>query len=228
MNPTLDTLTFKTHTQETTSFEIELPLPPSKLGWTSVVVKEEQRLVSCLFPGPEIFFLSFTTLCPPNPCDSVWDCSYLGKGEEAGSGSILLTWQGCDHAVGASVGIVPCCVGFPWALLPPVADPSGCVGHLSSVPSTFQETHVKLSKHYPQISFFSKLEVKDKHPSSRQRRGRENVTALVGFLHSPLLQNLFFFSFLKNGYIFLRERQNVIGGGTEKKGDTESKAGSRL
>lgn len=67
MNPTLDTLTFKTHTQETTSFEIELPLPPSKLGWTSVVVKEEQRLVSCLFPGPEIFFLSFTTLCPPTP-----------------------------------------------------------------------------------------------------------------------------------------------------------------
>ena len=39
---------------------------------------------------------------------------------------------------------------------------------------------------------------------------------------------LFFFLIVLNVYLFVRERQSVSGGGAERGGDTESKAGLRL
>ena len=48
------------------------------------------------------------------------------------------------------------------------------------------------------------------------------VAHLAGLVWDEML--LFFFFF--NLYLFLRERQSVSRGGTEREGDTESKAGS--
>ena len=57
---------------------------------------------------------------------------------------------------------------------------------------------------------------------------KRNLGVIRNFLLSstPLF---FFFNFFFNVYSFFdRERQRVSGGGAEREGDTESKAGSRL
>ena len=38
----------------------------------------------------------------------------------------------------------------------------------------------------------------------------------------------FFFLIFVNAYLFLRQRQSMNGGGSEREGDTESETGSRL
>lgn len=83
-----------------------------------------------------------------------------------GSGSSLLSWQGRDHAVGARVGRALGSWGSSWALLPQPVDPSRC---RTLCPPHSRNTASSL--HVVLKPPFSKLEVKEKHPSSPQRRG---------------------------------------------------------